>query len=144
MGKVFTLNGIHQDLLEGSRGDELVQGSAEKPGVCNGRRGWIRLRQGDDTIRSRNRIRLYGETSMGAGDDLVTGRQSIGLQAVDNWNGSLDLGRGHDRIEVTHGSLGVREDSRVTTGAGNDVITAAGLSLGGFVDAGPGDDLAMT
>ncbi|MCP9928696.1 hypothetical protein [Cyanobium sp. CH-040] len=142
MGKVFTLDGINQDLLLGSRGDDIVQGSADKPGVWNGRRGVIRLRQGDDTIRSRTRIRLYGETSMGAGDDLVTGRESIGLRAVDNFNGSLDLGRGHDRVEVTHGSLVVGEDSWVNTGAGNDVITGAGLSLlGGFLDAGPGDDL---
>ncbi|MGB5136055.1 MAG: hypothetical protein WBN89_12865 [Prochlorococcaceae cyanobacterium] len=142
MTRIFTLDSINQGLLLGSRDDDIVQGSAEKPGVWNGRRGIIRLRQGDDTIRSRTRIRLYGETSMGPGDDLVTGRKSIGLLAVDDWNGSLDLGRGHDRIEVTGGSLGVGGDSRVTTGAGNDVITAAGLSaIGGFVHAGPGDDL---
>jgi hypothetical protein len=56
-------------------------------------------------------------------------------------NGNLDLGRGHDRIDVTHGPLVVGEDSRVTTGAGNDVITAAGLTAGGgFVGAGSGDD----
>lgn len=140
MGKLLTLNGINQDLLLGSRGDDIVQGSADKPGVWNGRKGVIRLRQGNDTIRSRAGIRLYGETALGPGRDLVTGR-TLGLLAVDNWNGSLDTGRGHDRIEVTHGSLGVFEDSMVSTGAGNDVITAAGLTAGGgFVDAGSGDD----
>lgn len=142
MARIFTLDGVNQDLLLGSRGDDIVQGSAQKPGVWNGRRGVIRLRQGDDVIRSDVRIRLYGETSMGAGKDLVTGRTSIVLVAVDDLNGSLDMGKGRDRIEVTNGSLLVGEDSFLSTGEGNDVITALGLSvLGGFIDAGPGDDL---
>lgn len=142
MAKIFTLDGVNQELLRGSSGDDIVQGSAEKPGVWNGRRGVIRLRQGDDVIRSAARIRLYGETSMGGGKDLVTGRKSINLLAVDNWNGSLDMGRGRDRIEVTNGSLVVGEDSTLKTGEGNDVMAALGLSVeGGFIDAGPGDDL---
>lgn len=141
MALVFTLDGVNRERLLGSRGDDIVQGSADRPGVWNGRRGVIRLRQGDDTIRSNAWIRLNGQTSLGAGKDLVTGRRFISLLAVDNRNGNLDMGRGRDRIDVTHGALVVGEDSRVATGDGNDGITATELSLiGGRIDTGSGDD----
>ena len=141
MGKSFVLDGINQVLLRGSRRDDVVEGSLDKPGVWNGRQGVIRLRQGNDTIRSSAGIRLYGETSMGAGHDLVTGRRFIRLVAVDNRNGYLTMGRGRDRIEVTSGPLQVWEDGFVNTGKGNDVITASGISLlGGSIDTGSGND----
>jgi hypothetical protein len=67
MGKAFVLDGINQVLLRGSRRDDVVEGSLDKPGIWNGRKGVIRLRQGDDTIRSSAGIRLYGEHQWGLG-----------------------------------------------------------------------------
>jgi hypothetical protein len=45
MGKVFTLDGVNQDLLRGSRGDDIVQGSSDNPGVWQGSRGRPKINQ---------------------------------------------------------------------------------------------------
>ena len=141
MGKIFTLDGINSGLLLGTCNDDIVQGSQSKPYVRNGRKGIIRLLQGDDTIRSMSEIRLYGETSMGRGRDVVTGLESISLLAVDYKNGNLNMGRGSDKVEVIEGPLRVGEDSSLDTYSGNDLISANELTvLGGNVNTGAGID----
>lgn len=141
MAKVFTLDGINQEFLRGSRGNDIVQGSADKPGVWNGRRGVIRLRQGDDVIRSDAGIRLYGETSMGAGRDRITGVSRIYLLAIDNRNGSLAMGKGADVVEVSKGPLVIGDDSFLSMGDGNDLIRARSLYMNGAsLETGAGDD----
>ena len=140
-GKLFVLDGINQDLLRGGDDNDVVRGTRDKPWVWNGRRGVIQLRGGDDLIEGGRFVRLYGETVLGKGRDLVTGRDSITLLAVDQFNGSLSMGAGQDRLVVTDGLLQVGEDSRLTMDDGSDRIEAIGISvLGGWIDAGEGHD----
>ncbi|MCP9928698.1 hypothetical protein [Cyanobium sp. CH-040] len=119
MGKVFTLDGINQDLLKGSRGDDIVQGSPDRPSIRNGKRGEIRLLQGDDIIRSEKDILIYGTISLESGRDVITGVRSVSL--LYDWKeglytGFVRTGRGADRIEVSGGPLVVGEDAHLGMG----------------------------
>lgn len=141
MGRIFTLNGINQELLRGTNGDDIVQGSRARPWVWNGRRGVIRLRKGNDRIQSSSFVRIRGEIALGGGRDLITG-QTVSLLAFQKFNGNVDMGRGRDRIHASSGALILGEDSELRMGDGNDFIGADQIGLaGGLICAGRGDDL---
>jgi hypothetical protein len=146
MGKIFTLDGKVTDQLVGSRSDDIVRGSAEKPSIWIGIRGSIRLLEGNDQIRSRSFIRSYGRIHMGAGRDLITGQKGLELgyrEFNDAYRGSIDMGPGNDTISVPKGRLlaGGGGETSLRTGAGDDLITAKTAALfGGFVSTGTGDD----
>ena len=143
MGKVFSLDKRINDPLVGSRGDDIVRGSADKPSIQIGIRGSIRLRDGNDQIRSRSFIRSYGPIHMGAGRDLITGQNGLELwrRELDiTYSGSIQMGLGNDTINVPEGLLLVQE-TFCHTGAGDDLITAKTAALfGAFVTTGKGDD----
>lgn len=157
MGKGFTLDGKNRLPIIGTIGDDIVQGSEEKPGVFTGTKGIIRLRRGNDTIRSDSRIRLwagrrFGGTRLGKGRDLITG-DSISVNGYREYDriglidgGSLDTGQGADTIAVTgqeEQGLFVGLSSSLGTGKGNDrIYPGAGIGMNeGYVDTGEGDDL---
>ncbi|MGC5195489.1 hypothetical protein [Aphanothece microscopica] len=141
MATVFTLDGINQELLLGTPGDDLVQDSATRRGVWNGSRGIIRLLKGNDRIRSRSFIQIRGETALGPGRDLITGQTVMSLLAVGDLNGKVDMGPGADTIGLKGGRLIVGEDSTLALGDGDDRILARDISLiGGVLDAGMGKD----
>ena len=143
MGKVFSLEKRINDPLVGSRGDDIVRGSTDKPSIQIGIRASIRLREGNDQVRSRSFIRSYGPIRMGAGRDLITGQKGLELFRREfnvAYSGWIQMGRGNDTISVPEGRLFVGATS-CTTGAGDDLIAAktAGL-FGSFVSTGTGND----
>lgn len=141
MGRTFTLKAPNQKELLGTPGDDLVQGSARRQSVVNGRRGVIRLLGGSDTITGQRTIELFGSTSVGPGRDRIDAERQISLLAVDDWNGSLKTGKGSDELVVKRGELLIGEDSSVLTGSGKDTIEADHLAvLGGYLSTGPGKD----
>ncbi|MFQ6537834.1 MULTISPECIES: hypothetical protein [Aphanothece] len=144
MGKVFILDENLNDQLLGSRGDDFVRGSTDKPAIWIGIKGSIRLREGHDQIRSRSFIRSYGPIHTGAGRDLITGRKGLELRYREinsAYQGTIQMGLGNDTISVPEGRLFMGESTSCHTGAGNDVITAKSAALfGAFVSTGTGDD----
>jgi hypothetical protein len=144
MGKLFTLDQKITDELLGTSGDDIVRGSAVKPSIWVGIRGSIRLREGNDQIRSRSFVRSYGPIHMGAGRDVITGQKGLELLYQETGNayaGSVEMGLGNDTISVPEGRLLVWEGS-CKTGAGDDLIAAktAELLAGAYVATGRGDD----
>lgn len=148
MGKVFILdeqlNAQLNDQLVGSRGDDIVRGSADKPSIWIGIRGSIRLREGNDQIRSRSFLRSYGPIHMGAGRDLITGQKGLELlyrELNSAYQGSIQMGLGNDTISVPEGRLLLGESTNCHTGAGDDRIAARSAALlGAQVKTGKGDD----
>jgi len=133
MARTFTLKAPNQEELLGTPGDDLVRGSTRRQRVINGRRGVIRLLGGADTITGRRTIELFGATSVGPGRDRIEAEQQITLLAVDDWNGSLETGKGSDALVVSQGELLIGEDSGVLTGSGKDTVEAEHLALIGGV-----------
>lgn len=141
MARTFTLKAPNQEELLGTPGDDLVRGGTRRQRVINGRRGVIRLLGGADTITGRRTIELFGATSVGPGRDRIEAERQITLLAVDDWNGSLETGKGSDALVVSQGELLIGEDSGVLTGSGKDTVEAEQLALiGGFLSTGPGKD----
>lgn len=103
LGGVVTLDGVNQVLLLGIPEDDRVQDRVTRPGICNGKRGVMRLLEGSDRIRRRSFIRIRGETSLGPGRNLSTGQTVISLLAVDDLNGPVDVGAGNDTIALKGG-----------------------------------------
>jgi hypothetical protein len=143
MGEIFTLNGRTNDQLVGTTGDDIVRGSADRPAVWIGIKGSIRLREGNDQIRSRSFIRTYGPIHMGAGRDVITGQKGLELRRVefnDAYQGTIEMGRGNDTISVPEGLL-LASETGFRTGAGDDLITARRAGLyGSVMSTGQGDD----
>jgi hypothetical protein len=141
MGRTFTLKAPNQEQLIGTPGDDLVKGSSRRQTVVNGRRGVIRLLGGADTITGQRTIELFGTTSVGPGRDRIEAERQITLLAVDDWNGSLETGKGGDGVVVSRGELRIGEDSAVLTGPGKDTVEAEQLALiGGLLSTGAGKD----
>ena len=141
MARTFTLKTPNRGELLGTPGDDLVRGSTRRQSVVNGRQGVIRLLGGADTITGQRTIELFGTTSVGPGGDRIDAERQISLLAVDDWNGSLETGKGGDQLLVKRGELLIGEDSSVLTGSGKDTIEAVHLTmLGGFLSTGPGRD----
>lgn len=145
MARTFTLKAPNQEELLGTPGDDLVRGGTRRQRVINGRRGVIRLLGGADTITGRRTIELFGATSVGPGRDRIEAERQITLLAVDDWNGSLETGKGGDAIVVSQGELLIGEDSGVLTGSGKDTVEAETLvlMLGGLVTGADNDSIRI-
>jgi hypothetical protein len=143
MGKVFTLKGRTNDQLVGTRGDDIVRGSVDKPAVWIGIRGSIQLLEGNDQIRSCSFVRSYGPIHMGAGRDLITGQKDLDLLRIElnnAYTGTIHMGRGNDRISFRKGNL-ILGESFIQTGRGADLIVGKSANLwGAAVHTGKGDD----
>ena len=86
---------------------------------------------GDDSLT--NDGTLFGGVSMGGGKDtLVNSGTIIGLDGV-----AIDMGAGDDKVTLLPGSKIYGE---IRLGAGDDVLTAAGVDDDLNIDAGEGND----
>ena len=141
---VFHLDTRNAGLLLGTPADDLVQGTAAKPDVVNGRIGVIRLRQGDDTIRFRS-FRNPGVVELGAGRDWLTGLDTLlngRISRETDPRGGIWMGQGADRIGSLSERLSIESLGRFDLGGGSDQIWASDLAMQWApVELGPGDDL---
>jgi hypothetical protein len=103
------------------------------------RKGSIKLRGGDDKIKSRSSILVRGPILMGAGQDVITSQKDIVAYEESH---RVEMGRGHDIIRFNKGCLCLEAPSGVATGNGNDLITGKRLRLDNTdMSMGAGDDL---
>lgn len=141
---LFTLESRNAGLLLGTPSDDLVQGTAAKPDVVNGRNGVIRLRQGDDTIRFRS-FRNPGVVELGAGRDWLTGIDTLLNGRVSREGsglGGIWMGQGADRIGSLSERLSIDSVGWLDLGYGRDQIWATDLAMEWApVMLGSGDDL---
>lgn len=120
-------------------GDDEIVGVDQDDGIGIQITGVLSMNKGNDRLVGRSKkgdgISTEGNIIMGGGDDLIIGSGRI--EGIRN-DTIINMGRGNDEVDASRGGFG---------GIGSIFLEAGNDTLRGFgrqdVDAGPGSDVAL-